>query len=295
MKLQIAFVAGAWLAAMASAQQPVRSDRESEQAATREGTVAGAKVRLTILCDNAVLRPGVSAVWGFACLVETRGHAVLFDTGADPSTLKNNLIAMNVDPGRIESVVLSHRHGDHTRGVPGIGTSRITRVYTPRDLNVQESVTSALQSAGLTPVPVTRATSLFAGVSIAEPMHFDIRLPSSPPTARPLDQGWEQCLTIDMPEGLVVLVGCSHPGILPMLKEVKRRTGRPLYLAIGGFHLAGVAEEEVRQIATDMKALGIARVCAAHCSGESAVHVFRSIFGERFVSGGVGRVLECPL
>ena len=81
-------------------------------------------VRLTILGDNAVTRPGVKAVWGFACLVEARGHTVLFDTGADPAVLKENLAALEVSPARIEAVVISHVHGDHTWGAPGLGKLR---------------------------------------------------------------------------------------------------------------------------------------------------------------------------
>src|SRR4029453_9468995 len=100
---------------------------------------------------------------------------------------------------------------------------------------------------------------------------------------------------VDTSEGLVVIVGCSHPGILPMLEKIRSETGRPLYLVIGGFHLLGRSEGEARQLASAMKAMGAAHVSPAHCSGETAVHAFRDIFGNRYVSAGVGAVVECPL
>jgi metal-dependent hydrolase (beta-lactamase superfamily II) len=78
-------------------------------------------VRSTVLGDNAVAQGGVKAVWGLACLVEARGHTVLFDTGADPAVLKDNLAAMKVAPAKIEAVVISHYQGDHTWGAPGLG------------------------------------------------------------------------------------------------------------------------------------------------------------------------------
>jgi glyoxylase-like metal-dependent hydrolase (beta-lactamase superfamily II) len=77
--------------------------------------------RLTVLVDNTSARPDMQAIWGFACLVEARGHTVLLDTGADPKVLKHNLAAMKVDPAKIEAVVISHYHYDHTLGAPGLG------------------------------------------------------------------------------------------------------------------------------------------------------------------------------
>src|SRR5512135_355701 len=71
--------------------------------------------RLTVLVDNSVAAvPGVKAVWGFACLVEAQEHAVLFDTGANPAVLRENLTALKIDPSKIEAVIISHYHGDHT-------------------------------------------------------------------------------------------------------------------------------------------------------------------------------------
>jgi 7,8-dihydropterin-6-yl-methyl-4-(beta-D-ribofuranosyl)aminobenzene 5'-phosphate synthase len=252
-------------------------------------------VRLTILGDNSVSRTSVKAVWGFACLVETRGHTVLFDTGADPAVLKDNLAAMKVDPAKIEAVVISHVHGDHTLGAPGLGTLPGVRTYTPRSFVGRQREVAALESAGLTLVPVTAATPLFDGIATSEPMHFQGKIPTARPGEAFSADVWEQCLTVDTPEGLVVIAGCSHPGILPMLEQVKAQTGRPLHLVIGGFHLLNQSAAEVRRIAEGMQSLGVAHVSATHCTGEAAAHVFRDVFGERYVAAGVGAILEAPI
>jgi 7,8-dihydropterin-6-yl-methyl-4-(beta-D-ribofuranosyl)aminobenzene 5'-phosphate synthase len=261
----------------------------SGQTKTASAAATAPAVRLTILCDNAVARSGVKAVWGFACLVETRGHTVLFDTGADPAVLKENLAALKVAPARIEDVVISHFHGDHTWGAPGLGTLRGVRALTPRSLEGYPKETAALQSAGFRLVPVSQATPLLDGMTVSAP------LPFAGPGQAPTDKAWEQCLTVETPAGLVVIVGCSHPGILPMLEQVKRQTGRPLHLVIGGFHLLGRPDAEVRQIATAVQAMGVAHVSATHCTGEAATHVFRDVFGDRYVSAGVGAVIDLPL
>jgi 7,8-dihydropterin-6-yl-methyl-4-(beta-D-ribofuranosyl)aminobenzene 5'-phosphate synthase len=135
-------------------------------------------------------------------------------------------------------------------------------------------------------VPVTTATPLFDGIVISEPLRFD--------KADAAEDTWEQCLSIDTPEGLVVVVGCSHPGILPMLEQVKRQTGRPLYLVIGGFHLLGHRPTEVRRVATAMQALGVAHVSATHCTGTVASHIFHTVFGDRYIDAGVGTVISLP-
>jgi 7,8-dihydropterin-6-yl-methyl-4-(beta-D-ribofuranosyl)aminobenzene 5'-phosphate synthase len=250
---------------------------------------------LTILGDNAVARSGVKAVWGFACLVEARGHTVLFDTGADPAVLKDNLTALKVDPARIEAVVISHYHGDHTWGAPGLGKLAGVRVFTPHSFEGHPEEAAALRSAGLVLTPVSQTTPLFEGMTISEPLHFAGRIRLPGPGHGFTDELWEQCLTVDTPDGLVVIVGCSHPGILPMLEQVKRQTSRPVCFVMGGFHLLGQPEAEVSRIATAMKAMGVAYVSATHCTGEAAAYAFRDIFRDRYVAAGVGAVINLPV
>lgn len=289
---------------------PALSGQTTPVAATATAPTA----RLTILGDNAVAQGGVKAVWGFACLVEAHRHTVLFDTGADPAVLKDNLAVLKVDPAKIEAVVISHFHPDHTWGAPGLGKLAGVRVFTPRGLEdfaklrsagIKEDVarniadwlakeTAKLTSAGLELVAVSQATPLFDGIAVSEPLPFG-EIPTDKPGKEFTYAFWEQCLTVDTPDGLVVITGCSHPGILPMLEQVKRQTGRPLYLVIGGFHLLDQPDAEVRRIATAMQAIGVAYVSATHCTGEAAAHVFRDVFGDRYVSAGVGAVIDLPL
>ena len=168
--------------------------------------IAAPAVRLTILGDNAVARTGVKAVWGFACLVETRGRTVLFDTGANPVVLKDNLAALKVDPTRIEAVVISHYHGDHTWGAAGLGRLANVPVYIPRSFDGHPTEVISLQSAGLVLVPVSAATQLFDGIGVSEPMRFAGSIPLNKTGQGFADDSWEQCLTVDTPDGLVVLV-----------------------------------------------------------------------------------------
>ena len=289
------------------------ASRLSGQTAPPSGTATAPAARLTILGDNTAARGDVKAVWGFACLVEAHGHTVLFDTGADPGVLKGNLAALKVDPAKIEAVVISHWHPDHVDGAPGLGRLAGVRVLTPRGIDDFAKLMSAgfkedsarkiadwlaeetakLTSAGLEVVAVSQATPLFDGIVVSEPLPFG-EVPTDEPDKKSTYAFWEQCLTVDTPDGLVVIVGCAHPGILPMLEQVKRQTGRPLYLVIGGFHLLDQPEAEVRQIATTMQAMGVAYVSATHCTGKTPIRVFRDVFGDRYVNAGAGAVIDLP-
>ncbi|MBN1505609.1 MAG: MBL fold metallo-hydrolase [Sedimentisphaerales bacterium] len=284
----------------------------SGQATPASTAPTASAARLTILGDNTAARSDVKAVWGFACLVEARGHTVLFDTGADPGVLKDNLTAMKVDPAGIEAVVISHWHSDHVHGAPGLGKLAGVQALTPRridDFAKLKSVgfaedtarkiadwlaeeTAKLTSAGLDVVAVSQATPLFDGITVSQPLPFG-EMPTDKPGAESA-VFWEQCLTVDTPAGLVVVVGCSHPGILSMLEEVRRRTSRPFHLVIGGFHLLNQPEAEVHKIATAMQAMGVAYVSPTHCTGKNAIRVFHDVFGDRYVKAGVGTVIDLP-
>ncbi len=251
---------------------------------------AAPSARLTVLVDNSVARPGVKAVWGFACLVEAGGHTVLFDTGADPAVLKDNLAALKIGPARIEAVVVSHYHGDHTLGAPGLAVPPGVPVYTPRSFDGYARVAAALDAPGLVRTPVTAATQLYDAITVSAPLRFEGVIPGTGLK----DQLWEQCLVVETADGLAVIAGCSHPGIVAMLEQVKRQSGRPIRLVIGGFHLLGAPRDEVRKIAAAMQALGVTRVGATHCTGGAAEAVFREVFGDDYVEIGAGAVIDLP-
>jgi 7,8-dihydropterin-6-yl-methyl-4-(beta-D-ribofuranosyl)aminobenzene 5'-phosphate synthase len=252
--------------------------------------------RLTVLVDNAVSKAGVRAEWGFSCLVEAHGHAVLLDTGPSPELLRGNMAALAVDPARIEAVVFSHSHSDHTLGAPAFAAGKRIPVYTPHRFLFQKQTLAALEAANLDPVPLTESRTLFDGITVSEPVPFTKTPPSGTSGSEPNTEKteWEQALVVDTPEGLVVIVGCAHPGIMSMLEQVKRQRGRPIHTVIGGFHLLHTPAADVRVIAEAMKALGVASVGATHCTGADAAAIFRDVFGDRYINVAVGTVIVLP-
>jgi 7,8-dihydropterin-6-yl-methyl-4-(beta-D-ribofuranosyl)aminobenzene 5'-phosphate synthase len=231
-------------------------------------------VRITYLYDNTEAVPGVRADWGFACIVESRGARVLFDTGAKPDVLRHNAQALHVDLDRLDAVVLSHDHGDHTAGFPALGGRPGLPVFYARGFN--PTVVAALGQSGAKLMPVSTGLEVAPGMRTTDEFGTSIR---------------EEALIIDTPDGLVVVVGCSHPGIVTMLQQIKTSTGRPIHMVLGGFHLLQTPAAAVSGIVAAFKDLGVGRVGPTHCTGAEAIRAFKEAFGDRYIGGGVGTVV----
>ncbi len=239
-------------------------------------------VRLTYLYDNTVAVQGTKADWGFACLIEGNGHTVLFDTGANAEVLRQNMTALKVDPARIQAVVLSHEHGDHTVGLDALPSSPGLPVYLGEHFTLPPPAVAALQRIGAKRVPMVagRPAQLFPGFTVSEEV------------AR--NRAYEDALIADAPAGSVVIVGCAHPGIVAMLQRIAETTKKPILMVIGGFHLLQSPPEDVRKIVADFKSMGIAWAGPTHCTGDDAMKLFREAYGDHFIAGGVGTIVNVP-
>ena len=241
------------------------------------------EVRITYLYDNIATAEGVKADWGFACLVERRGKTVLFDTGMKEEIFRDNLSALKVDLSRIEALVLSHDHRDHTGGLALLGRRPGLPAFYARGFSPE--TVAKLSAAGFKGTPVTRSVEIFPGYRVSDSMTAE-----GEPGAGPI----EEALVVDTRDGLVVIVGCAHPGIVPMLRRIRETTGRPVAMVLGGFHLFQTPAGEVRRIIADFKSMGVASAGPSHCTGDEAIALFREAYGDRFIRGGVGTVVEIP-
>jgi 7,8-dihydropterin-6-yl-methyl-4-(beta-D-ribofuranosyl)aminobenzene 5'-phosphate synthase len=135
-----------------------------------------------------------------------------------------------------------------------------------------------VEAAGMTPVPVTAMTSIAPHITISDEMKSAV--------APEVD------LIVDTDDGLVVLVGCSHPGPDVMLKAIHERTGRPIVMVVGGFHLLDSGPEVVNRTLDEFRTLGVRYVGPTHCTGAAAIAATRNAFRDGFVEGGVGTVVQ---
>lgn len=243
-----------------------------------ENLPAADEVTITVLYDNYSAKPGTKTDWGFSCLVEAGDNTILFDTGTNPDILDHNAKELEVDLSDIDMVVLSHIHTDHTGGLDYVlGRVEDIPVYFPAAF--PEEYEDGIERQGNRPVRVDTslriADYVYITGDISGPVH-------------------EQALIIESAKGLVIITGCSHPGIITMIEKSREAVSGDLYLVAGGFHLMRHSADQVKEIIGRMRDMGVRKCGASHCTGDAAIALFREEFGDEYVALGTGRVLHIP-
>ncbi len=265
-KLKRAVVLAGALAILASLLGTSLAARDNDQS----------RLRISILFNNVPFASGLETAWGFAAVVEGLEQTLLFDTGGDGALLLANMERMGIDPGMIDGVFLSHFHRDHTRGLDRfLRRNPGANVYMPSSFPGQFQRSTA--AAGGRVVTVSTATKLFERAYSTGPMGGATE---------------EQALLLDTPKGLVIMTGCAHPGIVEIVRAAKRQRRKDVRLLVGGFHLLRQSEARIRETIGALKALGVAQVAPSHCTGDRAIAQFRKAWGEDFLDGGCGAVID---
>ena len=268
--------------------------------------------RVTILYDAFGPGSALQKDWGFAALIEYGGRRILFDTGNDAAIFARNVERLGVDLTRLDAAVISHRHGDHTTGLEVlIAANPPVPIYAPqegaffrggapkeflaRDASVPANMRyfdgkdpDALRSG--TPWRranfqiVTRTTEILPGF-------FVLTTRSDKPGTREMN---ELSLAVRTPQGLAVVVGCSHPGVEKIL-DAAAQIDKQLYTSIGGLHLVQTPREEIERVAAVLHdTLKLQRVAPGHCTSEPGFAAFIRKFGDRFDQAGLGATLQLP-
>jgi 7,8-dihydropterin-6-yl-methyl-4-(beta-D-ribofuranosyl)aminobenzene 5'-phosphate synthase len=227
---------------------------------------------LTILYDNNPYEESCMTEWGFSCLVELEDKTILFDTGGNPEVFAHNIEALGVDVTEIDCIVLSHEHWDHVGGIDVVlDANPDVSVYLPETFPYH--IKSNIRVKGAEVVETSNATVICEGVA----------------TTRVLDANPdEQALIINTENGLILVTGCSHPGVENLARDALNLTGGEIYLAVGGYHLRGATRAQLDGLVEEMKELGVEKIAPTHCSGDLARLAFSEGYGDDYVEAGVG-------
>jgi 7,8-dihydropterin-6-yl-methyl-4-(beta-D-ribofuranosyl)aminobenzene 5'-phosphate synthase len=269
--------------------------------------------RVTILYDAFGSRRGLTRDWGFAALLEYGGKRILFDTGNNAGIFARNVRALGVDLRRLDFVVISHRHGDHVAGLNyllrvnphvkiyaprenfGVFGSVLPGTFYRRDSTLPDSM-RYFEAAGPaelrsgTPWPEANFSWVDSLTEVAPGVAIISTISKTPGTL----ELRELSLAVRTPEGLVLLVGCSHPGIETII-EASRPWGDHVHVIFGGLHLVNSPDSTITRIATALHdGWRIDEIAPGHCTGEPAFAALKRLFAARYVYAGLGAVTELP-
>ena len=227
--------------------------------------------------DNYQAETGLATGWGFGCVVRMPETTVLFDTGGGNRVLLDNMRILGIDPEEIDVVVLSHNHGDHTGGLEGfLAENGDVDVYVPKSFPAR--MQRRVEKHGARYYPVTSHIRIAKNVYLTGEMGRAIH---------------EQALVLRCACGTVVITGCAHPGIVDMVQRAAEiLPGQEICLVMGGFHLSGASHQHLQEIVDAFRSLGVKQTAPSHCSGDLCRELFKNEYGDSFISGGVGRIIE---
>jgi 7,8-dihydropterin-6-yl-methyl-4-(beta-D-ribofuranosyl)aminobenzene 5'-phosphate synthase len=272
-------------------------------------------IQITCLVEDQA-QPGTDlrAEHGVSFHIQTPTGQMLFDTGESGDVLQHNAACLGIDLAQIDAIAISHAHRDHTGGLPWVLEHTQPRIplYASPDLFRERYVGQDRHAYGL---PMTRE-------ELAE--RVTLRLSAKPVpvipdvwttgeiTDRPdfegrgethvvrVNGGWQPdpyrddfSLVLKTFDGLVVLLGCGHAGLLNILNHVTRHFEGPIVAIAGGTHLISATGDLIQQV---IDALGhryqTARLFPNHCTGEKAITALTTAFGTRVQPCPAGTVLR---
>jgi 7,8-dihydropterin-6-yl-methyl-4-(beta-D-ribofuranosyl)aminobenzene 5'-phosphate synthase len=276
------------------------------------------QIRITTLSENTA-NYGFLAEWGLSILVEVDGMRILMDTGLSLTAVHNAQL-MGIDLSKIDRIVLSHGHVDHTGGLreilrikkkveviahPAIWDSKYTRRDGQKEgqyIGIPYS-REELESQGahfeLTKEPVhisehTMTTGEIQMLLEYEAVENNLFVKKDGILHQDLLAD-DLALIIDSEFGLVVVLGCAHRGIVNTLRHAKNLTGKNLvYAVIGGTHLIRASEERIEKTIADLRAFGVQRLGVSHCTGFRASARLAQEFQDAFFLNNAGTRLMLP-
>jgi 7,8-dihydropterin-6-yl-methyl-4-(beta-D-ribofuranosyl)aminobenzene 5'-phosphate synthase len=234
------------------------------------------QLAITIVHDNYPCVDSLKTAWGFSALVTGPEKTILFDTGSDGTLLLENMARLQIDPGRIGLVVLSHVHGDHTGGLTGLLQVH-PRVPICLPASFPARFKDTVRGHGATVIEIDQPQELCPNVYTTGVLGRRIQ---------------EQALVVRTRRGLVVLTGCAHPGMAGILKRIRRLHEESILLVMGGFHLEWVTPWQVRRLSAALRDAGVRYLAPTHCCGEKARLLLQREYGPGYLEAGAGRTIS---
>jgi 7,8-dihydropterin-6-yl-methyl-4-(beta-D-ribofuranosyl)aminobenzene 5'-phosphate synthase len=270
--------------------------------------LAGQTRELKVTVLSTMLADAGFGEWGYSALVEADGKKFLFDTGANPDIVLKNAAALGIELSDVEDVVVSHHHDDHTGGLLSLrralmvkNPKAMSRVHVSGNIFTPRLKADGSDGNGLTPIrgPYEATGGHFilhdGPTELAPGVWFTGPVPRKYPETNWSDQGLrihtstgdtvdnipdDAALVFNTSDGLVILTGCGHAGIVNIATYAVTLTDRKTVVAvIGGLHLFAKTDDVVDWTGAQLKSFGVKYLLAGHCTGIEATMRLRQALG----------------
>ena len=276
-------------------------------------------LRITTLSENTAGMGDYLAEWGLSQLIEADNIKVLLDTGTSISAV-HNAETLKIDLSEIDKIVLSHGHYDHTGGLrellrrmkkeveiiahPDVWQAKYHRRKNDPERYIgipfqQSELTSWGARFRLTKEPVKISDNILTSGEVPMVTEYET---IDPGLFIKQDSVWQpdpvlddQAVIVKIDQGLVIILGCAHRGMINTIYHAREITGiSEVYAVIGGSHLIGASEERLWQSIAALHDLGVSRLGLCHCTDLPVISVLAQEFGENFIFNKAGAVIEFP-
>ena len=266
-------------------------------------------MRLTVLVEDLKNRPELTAKHGLSFFIELKSAGnttnLLMDTGPSADIVLQNALKLNIALKKVDSIVLSHGHYDHTSGLLGVLKyigKKVPVIAHPDALEpkfavrkkrlkkagIPFQVSELGKSSGILTLkrgPTSKAPGIWVSGEIKRASPFEkvkgfktVRRGKLVKDYMPDDQA---LFVVVKGKGLVVVTGCAHAGLINTIKQAQKVTGSSgVYAVIGGFHLAGASAGRINATIEELQKAGVKVVMPCHCTGKKAITKFSKVFGK---------------
>lgn len=274
-------------------------------------------MRIYFLAENKTDNPGINAEHGLSIYIESEEMNILFDTGASELFLENAQ-KMNIDLNLADVCVISHGHYDHTNGVPAfcaINENADVIIHKDAFISTYDMLSDGSLAEETTGIRWTeremeelksrlRFTEnemwLTDNIVISGTVHD---IPDFKATENfyyiadgrlvPDKMDHEQFLVIKQDDGIFVFSGCSHRGVIPILRHAKELfPGLPIKGLVAGMHLYSASDEARKRVVDEVCGEDMEMVVPVHCTGIAAICDLKARLGDKCIVATSGDIYE---